>query len=197
MKYNYKKIRDEVAAKVKRACYSPDNYCTETVWPFHILPVAEHCLKLGKKLKADLEVLELAALLHDLAAVTDKKYAEDHHIHGAKMAEKILSELGMPEEKIINIKNCVLNHRGSKPGRRESLEEKILASADAMSHITELADMMYLTYGVHKFKTEPGAAWLKSKLERGWKKIMPQGRQMIRKDYKTAMIILDQVINRL
>ena len=179
---------------MKRACYSPDNYCTETVWPFHIMPVAEHSLKLGKKLKADLEVLELAALLHDLAAVTHKKYAEDHHIHGAKMAGKILNDLGLPEEKIAKIKNCILNHRGSKPGKRESLEEKILASADAMSHFTELADMMYLTYGVHKLKTVEGAIWLKGKLTRSWKKIMPAGRKLIIKDYEAAMKILNKAI---
>src|SRR3990167_4588454 len=182
-KYNYKKVRNQVAALVKRASDSPDNFYQETVWRYHILPVVEHSIKLGKILKADLEVLELSALLHDVAAITDKKYIPDHHRHGAKMAGKILSGLALPEEKIVKIKNCILNHRGSKSRPRLSLEEKILASADAMSHFTELADMMFLVYGIHKLKTREGAIWLKGKLERSWKKIMPAGRQLIRDNY--------------
>lgn len=194
--YNYKKIKNKIVQVVKKANYSSVNPYKETFWQFHVLPVIKYSLELGRKLKADLEVLELAALLHDLAAVTDKKFIEEHHLYGAKMAEKLLSGSGLPLDKIKKIKQSILNHRGSKPGERKSLEEKILASADAMSHFTELADMMYLVYGVHKLRTKPGAVWLKNKLERSWKKIMPAGRKLIRSDYEIAFKILNQAIKK-
>jgi len=173
-KYNYRKIKNKIAKTVKAVNYSPANPYKDTCWQFHILPVVKHSLRLGRKSKADLEIVELAALLHDLAAITDKKFIENHHIHGASMAEKLLSDSGLPEGKIKKVSLCILNHRGSSPGKRESLEEKILASADAMSHFTELADMMYLVYGIHKLRTKPGAVWLKNKLERSWKKLCPK-----------------------
>lgn len=194
--YNYKKIRNKIMKIVVKANFSKNNKYKDTFWKFHTVPVVEHSLKLGKKFKADLEVLELAALMHDLASVTNQRYTKQHHLYGASMAKKILRDLGLPKEKIIKIENCILNHRGSIHGERESLEEKILATADAMSHFTELADMMFLTYGVHKFETGPGAIWLKGKLIRSWKKIMPAGRKLIAEDYKIAMKVLNKVISR-
>jgi uncharacterized protein len=195
-KYNYQKIKNKIYKIAKAASFSPANLYTETCWGAHILPTVEHSLKLGKKLKADLEVLELAALLHDIAALTDKKYIKDHHVYGAKMAEKLLSDLNFPIEKIEKVKQCVLSHRGSLNYKRYGLEEKILASADAMSHFSELADMMYLVYGIHKLKTKSGAVWLKSKLNRSWKKIMPEGRKLIKKDYEIAFKILNKAIKK-
>jgi len=51
------------------------------------LPVVKHSLKLGKQLKADLEVLELAALFHDYANLVDnKKFDKEHHRYGAIFA---------------------------------------------------------------------------------------------------------------
>lgn len=180
----------------KDACYSPKNKFTETVWDYHILPVVDHSINLGKRLKADLEILELSALLHDHACLVDKKLYESHHAHSADMAEKILIKLDCPRDKINHIKECILSHRGSVKKRKKSLEAKILASADAMSHITELADMFYLTYGVHEYKTREGAEWLKDKIQRSWDKVISEGKKMIKNDYKLIMGIINQALNK-
>ena len=145
-KYNYKKIRNKVYEAVKEACYAPSNKFTYTAWHYHILPVVRHSLELGKKLNADLEVLELAALLHDYSGILDYDFYPKHHVIGAKMAGEMLEKTGFPVEKIEMVKSAILHHRGSVKSKRLSKEEKIIASADAMSHITELADMFYLTF---------------------------------------------------
>jgi uncharacterized protein len=191
---NYDKKIRRIRKIAKEACYSSNNGFTETAWDYHILPVVRHSLALGKKLKADLSVLEVASLLHDHAGITDIKLYPKHHIHGAKMAEKILKEHNWPGEKIESVMHCILTHRGSIKLKHKTLESKILASADAMSHITEPADMFYLVYGVHKYKTRGGARWLKKKLERSWKKIMPEGKKIIEKDYDTIMNILNKAL---
>lgn len=194
--YNYKAIRDEVSKIVRKAAYAPENEFTNTVWYFHIIPVVEHSLKLGKKLKADLEILELAAYLHDLAALVDVRQYDNHHIHGVDLADKMLTQLGLPRTKINKVKACIKSHRGSKKVPRRSLEAKIIASADAMAHITEPVDIFYLTFGVHKYKTLGGAKWMKGKFDRSWKKIMPEGRKMVKHDYGIAMEQLNKVISR-
>lgn len=186
---NYKKIRSEVYKIVEKAAISPQNIYT-AAWKHHILVVVKFSLDLGKKVKADLEVLELAALLHDYASLLDKNFNKEHHVHGARLAKEILEKLNVPDDKTKIIQDCIMSHRGSVKLKRETKEAKILASADAMSHISELASMFYLTYGVHKFKTKEGAEWLKGKLERSWAKIMPEGKKMVRKDYLIAMKIL-------
>ena len=197
MPYNFKEILKTVRTKVKKACYSPSNKFTYTVWPYHILPVVEHSLSLGKKMDVDLEALELAAYLHDYAALTDADLYDEHHIHGTRMAEEILTKLNFPEDKINLVKECIKVHRGSRNDNKESTEAKVLASADAMSHITELADMFYLTFGVHGYYTEEGVRWLKNKLERSWQKIMPEGKKLIQEDYNIATKIIEKAIRRI
>lgn len=194
-KYNYKKIRDEVKKIVKDACYSANNNFSYTVWQHHVIPVAKHSLRLGKILKADLEVLEMAAYLHDYSGIFNFKFYKKHHLHSARLAGKILNDLEFPLEKIDLVKKCIVNHRGSVKMNRKGLEEKILASADAMSHFTELVDMFYLAFGIHKYKTEEGAKWLEEKLERSWKKIMPAGRKIIKSEREIAKKIISKAIS--
>ncbi|MDD5071510.1 MAG: HD domain-containing protein [Patescibacteria group bacterium] len=194
-KYNYKKAREEVRRMVKGACYSAKNNFSYTAWQYHILPVVKHSLVLGRKLKADLEVLELAAYLHDYAGILDYKLYKNHHLHGARLAGKILAKLNFPRERIKKVQECIISHRGSVRLEHKSKEAKILASADAMSHFTELADMFYLTFGIHGYKTLEGARWLKAKLERSWAKIMPEGRKIVRADYETAKKIINKAVS--
>jgi uncharacterized protein len=193
--YNYKEIRDKVYNIAKEACYAPTNVWKETAWTHHVLPVVEHSISLGKKMKADLEVLEIAALLHDHAGIVDMKKYKNHHVEGAKMAKDILFEINFPENKIEKVAQCIYEHRGSVLKEKNNLESKILASADAMSHFTELADMFLLAFGVHKYSTSEGCEWLKGKLDRSWKKIIPEGQKLIEDDYKIAMKIVTKGIN--
>ena len=193
-KYNYNKIKREVERIVKQANDNRKNQFTDTVWQYHIQPVVKHSLILGKKLKADMEILELSALLHDYASLVDKKLYKEHHLHGARLAGEILSNLNYPEEKIKHIKDCILSHRGSLNIKKKTIEAKILASADAMAHITELVDMFYLTFGVYSLKTTAGAKWLKGKLIRDWQKIMPEGKKIIKEEYNSAIKLLDKAI---
>lgn len=196
-KYNYNKIRKEVRKIVKKACYSRNNKFSSFAWECHILPVVEHSLVLGKKLSADLEVLEIAALLHDYAVVVDIKLYKDHHLHGSNFAEKILKKFKFPEDKIERVKKCIISHRGSVIISKRTKEEKIIASADAMAHITNLADMFKLTFSIHKFNTLEGAQWLKNKLERSWNKMIPEGKKLVKDDYRIALKILNNAIRRL
>ena len=150
---SYEHIRKIVAETVRKACFSEENQYESSVWKFHILSVVKFSLILGEKLKADLEILELAALLHDYGAVLDENFAKEHHIHGARLAGELLEKLGYPEEKIKKVQACIYAHRGSIKIERKTVEEKIIASADAMAHITEFVDMMFLTFGLRGEQT--------------------------------------------
>ena len=194
--YDFEKTKDAMITLVHDAAYAPENKFTSTVWDCHIVPVVEHSMMLGKKLGADLEVLELAALLHDYAGLADFSLYKDHHIHSADLAEEKLQELEMPAEKIQHIKDCILSHRGSVKIEQKTVEAKILASADAMSHITELPDMFYLAYHVHNLGTFEGAKWLQAKLNRSWNKIMPEGKELVQEDYEIAMNILERTLSK-
>ena len=195
MKYDYHTIITTVKKMVKEANDSPRNKYGSTVWKYHLGVVARYSMALAEKMHADVEVVALAAYLHDYAALLDVKNAPLHHIEGAKKAGQILRRLGLPAEKIRLVKECIYSHRGSVRMKKKTLEAKIVASADAMAHFCYIPDMFYLAYGVHKLKPEEGAAWLKAKLQRSWDKIvLPEARAMIRNDRKLFFTVLDQVL---
>lgn len=193
MLYNYKKIKRDVSLIVKKASQK-NNHFGEGVWDYHILAVIKHSQKLGKMFKADLEVLELAAILHDYAGIKDYKLYPEHHVHSGELAERLLKKYNYPQEKIEHVKECIFSHRGSVIMRRRTIEAKILASADAMAHITEIADMFHLVFKIYNYETAEGSLWLKKKLQRSWAKTMPTGKDLVRDDYRAAMKIINKAL---
>lgn len=194
--YSYPQIIRAVKTVVKTANDAPSNKYGASVWRYHLEVVADYSFKLAKKLKADKEIVELAAYLHDYAALLNPKNDKKHHILGAKEARKILLGLGYSKDKTEAVAQCILCHRGSVKMTRPTIEAKILASADAMSHFRYIPDMFYLTYNRHGFETDEGAVWLKGKLERSWAKIIPVGRKLIKKDKDLFFGILNQVLKK-
>lgn len=95
---------------------------------WHCLRVVQNALFIGKKEKANLQVLELAAWLHDIAAGKDK----DHEIRSAQFAKRFLSGLKVDKEITKQVVSCVKKHRFSKGIKPETLEEKIIQDADKL-----------------------------------------------------------------
>jgi uncharacterized protein len=102
----------------------------------HVIRVYNLCLSIAKaERKVNLEVLKIAALLHDIARRKedlDKIGKIDHAILSAKMAEKILKDLGFPKEKIEKIKHCIKTHRFKGRLKPKTIEAKILFDADKL-----------------------------------------------------------------
>jgi len=99
-------------------------------WDIHVKPVIEYSKQMATKYGADLEVVWLGALLHDIARLED---AEPHDEIGSEKAYNLLIEKGFSQELAEKAKNVVLRHR-CRNYPPETLEEKIVASADAMAH---------------------------------------------------------------
>jgi len=102
----------------------------------HVMRVYNLCLSIAKEEKGvDLEVLKISALLHDIGRRKedlDKTGKIDHAILSAKMAEKILKDLGYPKEKIKKIKHCIETHRFKGKLKPKTIEAKILFDADKL-----------------------------------------------------------------
>ncbi|MDP2642343.1 MAG: HD domain-containing protein [Candidatus Peregrinibacteria bacterium] len=101
----------------------------------HVDRVYNLCLTLAKGQKVDLQVLEMAALIHDVgreAEHNDKTGKTDHAKIGADVAENVLRDLGFDESKILHVKECILSHRFRGKIIPKSLEAKILFDADKL-----------------------------------------------------------------
>ena len=99
----------------------------------HAKRVYDWCETIGRKEGADLEVLRIAALLHDVAV--PKVGRPKHFEEGARMAEKFLAEKGFPEKKIRAVSHAIEAHSrfgGPTPATKEA---KILYDADILDFI--------------------------------------------------------------
>lgn len=101
----------------------------------HTMRVYNLCLHIGKKEKADLEILELSALLHDIGRnEEDKKKGKICHAEkGAEIAEKILKKFFY--NKIPEVLHCIRSHRFRGKNIPISKEAKILFDADKLDSI--------------------------------------------------------------
>lgn len=179
---------------------------------YHILSVVKNAALLAEKLNADKEVVEIASYLHDIGRATNweeldhlglpsekskgenkKAISDVHHIVGAEKTKKILSDIGYDNEFIKKVENCILSHRGSKGPEPETVEEKIIASADAMSHY-DIFPLLLIVFSKSAGTFEELIDSIERKMQRGWeKKLMPDAKEIVREKYEAIMLIIKSI----
>jgi uncharacterized protein len=105
----------------------------------HIERVLRMAKEIGKQEGANLEIIELAAILHD---IFENREAHSniagfrHDIEGSKEARKILTKLGFVDKTIDAVCHCIESHR-KRSGRIEpqTIEAKCLFDADKLDCI--------------------------------------------------------------
>jgi uncharacterized protein len=131
----------------------------------HVWRVYRLCLKLAaEEMNVDVEVLELASLLHDIARVredTDDTGMTDHAALGAAMAEPILRDAGYPEATIRHVCSCIATHRFRGDAIPATIEAQLLFDADKLDSLGAVgiarAYMLAARYGEEMYSDEdPG-----------------------------------------
>lgn len=136
-------------ARQKSDKYQANDPGQYNFWDGHLKYVYREATKLAEKYGADLEIVQLGALLHDIALLEKVGTRADHHENGKKLAEQILREYDYPEDKLERVLGCVLHHRSSK--NAENIEELCVADADILAHfdnIPMLFDSAYSRHGI-------------------------------------------------
>lgn len=180
------KVREEL---IKR-CEEYNQKYDYDFWNEHIKYVVSNSLNLAKEYGGDLEIVELGALLHDIAMPSEYGPKEEHHIYGAEIAEKILKELNYPEEKIEHVKRCVLNHRGSKDMPRTSIEEECIADADVIAHFDCIPMLFHLAFREKQLNVAEGKEFIKNKLEKDYQKLSDRSKELLKDRYENIMKVL-------
>jgi uncharacterized protein len=92
----------------------------------HVDRVVKIATFLAEKEGADLELVQVAAILHDVGWVV----GQPHNETGAKLASEILKKFEYSPRKIEKVLKIVLRHPMDFRGKLETLEEKIVWDAD-------------------------------------------------------------------
>lgn len=183
-------IINEIYDEVKKRCMLPSNTYGIGAWDHHIALVYKIALDICRDYKANPNIVALGALLHDVAAVTDKAYAKEHHIIGAQIAEELLTPFQIKKEDLELIKKCILNHRGSRLAIKNTLEEICVADADAMAHFYSVPSLLRMVYVEKKMNIDDGALFVYNKLERSYNKLSDKGKEIILPHYQASKILL-------
>lgn len=124
----------------------------------HVLRVHDLCMHLAKnEPDADLEVLEAAVLLHDIARVHEDEDTSgniDHAVLGSALAEKVLKDIGFPAEKIDRVRQCIITHRFRTGNEPKTIEAKILFDADKLDILGAIGiARLFMVAGEYNEKT--------------------------------------------
>ena len=182
-------IVEEIRKHVIKRYQERDDAEGMDMYDTHVRYVVEYAKTLANKLGADVEVVEIASLLHDIARIDGLN--ENHHIEGAKYAEELLDGLGYDSDKISIIKNCIMSHRGSVDIPQKTIEAKCLASGDAMAHFRSIPDMFYFVYKDLGCDIEEGKQKLRKKFTESYAKMIPEAKEMVEEKYIAVMKILE------
>ncbi|MDI6778355.1 MAG: HD domain-containing protein [Patescibacteria group bacterium] len=115
----------------------------------HVIRVYTLAVKLAKGKKVDINVIKIAALLHDIGGMkemNDPSGKTDHAIESAKMSKPILKKLGYSDKKIKHITDCIIQHRYRTENMPETLEAKILFDADKLETVGAIGIARAMTW---------------------------------------------------
>ncbi len=185
------KIVEKVRKIVENSTKQKSNIFNITGF-IHVEKVVENAEKLAKQRNADVEMVVLAAWLHDYATFVSRDYVEIHEEKGTEFAEEILNKLSYPKNKIEIIKDAIYSHRGSKNRPKKTLVAKCLTDADAMAHFSAIPSLFYLAYITYGIKDVNKAKdFVREKLARSWSKISPDAQKLILTEHHAVKVILE------
>ncbi|MCX6812759.1 MAG: HD domain-containing protein, partial [Candidatus Berkelbacteria bacterium] len=146
----------------------------------------------AKNVGADLEIVALAAWLHDIGSIIYGR--KDHHLTSAKIAEKFLAGENYDSKKTEIVLDCIKHHRQSTDFERKTVEEKVIADADAICNFDMLPGLFYAALVTEKLSPIEAAKSIKKKLENKWRRMhFQESRDLIKPKYKAAMLLLKEI----
>ena len=185
-------IVNNIKAELLKRCEAYKEKHGYDFWNDHIKYVVKNSIELAKKYGADVEIVELGALLHDIAMPSEFGPREEHNVYGVQIADELLTQLNYPEDRKERVKECVLRHRGSKSLPRNTIEEECVADADVMAHFDCIPSMFHLAFGKNDLdlSLEEGAEFVKKKLERDYNKLSDRTKLELKDRYENIMTVL-------
>ncbi len=117
---------------------------------FHVERVWQMASEIAREEKVDMLVVELAALLHDIA---DSKFHQGNEEVGPQTARKFLESLDVAEETIAHVVKIVENvsfKGGNHPQDFNSPELEVVQDADRLDALGAIGIARTFNYGGHK-----------------------------------------------
>lgn len=174
------RIRNEVLTYIEEYKEKSDDHYD--FWNEHIKYVVDEALNLANMYNADKEIVELGALLHDIALIKKVGERKDHHINGAKLAKEILEKYNCEEDKKNKIMSCVYNHRSSK--NASNIEELCICDADILAHFDNIPMLFNSAFNRSKVNLNEVRTWLKDCFEKDYNDLSDKTKLLFNDRYR-------------
>jgi len=154
----------------------------------HVFVVADKAQLLAQRFGANAELVQAAAMLHDIADIKISRFDDRHESISLELARDFLHRTGfLPEEADLIVDDAIRYHSCHDGNVPQSLEGKVLATADALAHI----QTNFYVYGAWAMGKEGVSLndlkkWALKKLDRDFndKILFPEVREECRADYE-------------
>lgn len=185
-------IRNEVLKEIEK--YKNESKDHYDFWEEHIKYVVSEALVLAEEFGADKEIVELGALLHDIALIMKVGERKDHHINGEMLAKEILVKHGYSESKMPKVLACVRNHRSSK--NATCIEEICVCDADILAHFDNIPMIFSNILGRIPINLDDVRRELKESFEKDYNDLSEKTKLAFGDKYKLICeIVIGKLIN--
>ncbi|MBR6364883.1 MAG: HD domain-containing protein [Lachnospiraceae bacterium] len=182
------KMRQEIMDRSARfEEYTKGTKDEYNIYREHVQYVYKYVVMLSEGKNVDREVLELAALLHDISMTDWTLDRSRHNEFGAEIAEQLLRENDYPEDKTQLVKKCILNHSKRRQEYRSTEEEQILVDADGLSHFDVIGKMYSLPSMVMGLNEEESVRFVQNKLTGDYEELSDDLKCLVKEKYDRLM----------
>lgn len=173
-------VRNYVIEKSEEYENSSDDHYD--FWNEHIKYVFDESVKLAETYGADVEIVSLGALLHDIALIEKVGDRKDHHINGEKIAQEVLDRLNYDGPRKERVLKCVYNHRSSK--NAETIEETCVADADILAHFDNIPMLFNSAFVKNSINLNEINSWLEAAFEKDFNDLSDKTKDSFAERYK-------------
>lgn len=181
------KFKKLVAQQYLQKLAGRDEWC-DWLYINHVIWVSKKTAELCTKYGGDPEVAVASALLHDIADSVMHRSESGHEIESISIARRILVESAYDDDEIEIIVGDILPKHSCRDGNiPESLEGKIMATADALAHFETGFYLHAFSHGAVGGDYETMKLWMSKKLDKDFfvKIQFEEIREQIRPAYET------------
>jgi len=163
------KLRKLVEKQYSQKHPDRDNW-SDWLYNSHVLWVADRTNELCKQHEGNKDIAVAAALVHDIADSVMGRYCADHKERSLEIGRELCNEAGYDQGEIdVIIDDVCLKHSCRDGIVPESLEGRIMATADALFHF-ETDFYLYAFHHRDNHTYEQRITWIREKLEKDFLK---------------------------
>lgn len=135
----------------------------------HVFIVADYSEHLSERFGANREYSKAAAMLHDIADAVMSRFDEKHEEESLSIARELLQKNGFDEQEIQLIIDDAVKYHSCRNGKvPQSLEGKVLATADSLAHLKSDFYAIAKTIKQKNHTPKQISEWALKKLERDY-----------------------------